>query len=127
MKNIKFHTMNWYIAKIVFRIISGDGNHAAQFDEQLRVIKAEDDEKALEKAKQIGRQEEDSFINTRNQVVRWNFINIPELNKLPSLADGTEIYSKVHEYENANRFIDTVNRKAENIASSIFKNIREAI
>ena len=30
--------MNWYLAKIVYRIICGDGNHTAQFDEQLRLV-----------------------------------------------------------------------------------------
>ncbi|MEP7129294.1 MAG: DUF4288 domain-containing protein, partial [Chitinophagales bacterium] len=29
--------MNWYLAKIVFRIICGDGLHQPQFDEQLRL------------------------------------------------------------------------------------------
>jgi len=29
--------MNWYLAKLVFRIICGDGDHTPQFDEQLCV------------------------------------------------------------------------------------------
>jgi len=33
--------MNWYLAKMVFRIICGEGNHTAQFDEQLRLISGE--------------------------------------------------------------------------------------
>ena len=41
--------MNWYIAKIVFRIITGDGNHMPQFDEQLRLINANNEEEAFEK------------------------------------------------------------------------------
>ena len=31
--------MKWYLAKIVYRIICGEGNHTPQFDEQLRLIK----------------------------------------------------------------------------------------
>ena len=46
--------MNWYVAKIVFRIMSGDGNHHAQFDEQLRLISADDELQAFEKATAIG-------------------------------------------------------------------------
>src|SRR5205085_8798471 len=107
--------MNWYIAKIVFRIISGDGDHMPQFDEQLRLINALDEIEAFEKAQQLGLDEEDSFMNHKNELVKWTFINIPELNKLPSLSDGAEIYSKVNEYDNAIRFIDTVNKKAGKI------------
>ena len=119
--------MNWFIAKIVFRIISGDGNHMPQFDEQLRLINADNEDEAFEKAQQIGREEEDSFMNQKNQLVKWSFINIPELNKLPSLTDGVEVYSKVNEYDNAKRFIDTVNRKAENIGSAFYKRLSEAV
>ena len=46
--------MNWYVAKIVFRIVSGDGNHHAQFNEQLRLISAESEHQAFEKAAAIG-------------------------------------------------------------------------
>ena len=42
--------MKWYLAKVVFRIICGDGEHAAQFDEQLRLIAATDIQSALEGA-----------------------------------------------------------------------------
>ncbi len=119
--------MNWYIAKMVFSIITGEGNHMPQFDEQLRLIKANNEEEAFEKAQQLGREEEDSFMNQKNQLVKWAFINIPELNKLPSLSDGMEIYSKVNEYENAKRFIDTVNQKAGNIGSAFFKKLGEAV
>lgn len=119
--------MNWYIAKIVFRIITGDGNHRPQFDEQLRLITANDEDEAFEKAQQIGREEEDSFMNQKNQTVKWTFINIPELNKLPSLSDGIEIYSRVNEYENAKRYIDTVHKKAGNIGSAFYKKLSEAV
>ena len=98
-----------------------------QFDEQLRLIHANNEEEAFEKAQQLGREEEDSFMNQKNQLVKWTFINIPELNKLPSLSDGMEIYSRVNEYENAKRFIDTVNQKAGNIGSAFFKKLGEAV
>jgi len=119
--------MNWYLAKIVFRIITGDGNHMPQFDEQLRLILANDEDEAFEKAQQLGRDEEDSFINQRNQHVNWHFIQLPELNKLPSLSDGIEIYSRVNEYENAKRYIDMVNKKAGNIGSAFYKRLGEAV
>ena len=59
--------MKWYLAKIVFRIICGDGKHVAQFDEQLRLISAPDEEKAFEKAQDMGRNEQDSFLNLKKR------------------------------------------------------------
>ena len=35
--------MKWYLAKIIYRIICGEGIHTPQFDEQLRLIHAEDE------------------------------------------------------------------------------------
>jgi hypothetical protein len=46
--------MNCYLAKIVYRIICGEGKHMPQFDEQLRLIYAEDDFHAFQKARIIG-------------------------------------------------------------------------
>ena len=47
--------MNWYLAKIVYRIICGNGDHAAQFDEQLRLIYATNKEDAFYKAQLTGK------------------------------------------------------------------------
>ena len=119
--------MNWYMAKIVFRILCGEGNHTPQFDEQLRLIHAASEEEAFEKAQSIGLSSQDSFLNEKKQLVQWQFINIPELYKLMSLADGAEMYSRVMEADHANNFIDVVNKKADYIRSSISGKITELI
>ena len=41
--------MNWYLAKIVYRILCGEGEHTAQFDEQLRLVSAAMKKKLLPK------------------------------------------------------------------------------
>ena len=46
--------MNWYIAKLVFRIVCGEGQHTPQFDEQLWLIAAHSQQEALQKAKLNG-------------------------------------------------------------------------
>jgi hypothetical protein len=117
--------MEWYIAKIVFRIICGDGNHKPQFDEQLRLIQAADEQEAFRKAEATGIREEDSFLNYQKQRVQWQYINISELKKLSSLTDGIELYSRVKEADNAKRYIDVINKKAEQICST-FEN-RETV
>jgi hypothetical protein len=110
--------MNWYLTKIVFRIICGDGNHTAQFDEQLRLVSAKNKKDAFEKAQQLGKHEEETFFNTKQQPVQWKFINVSEIYKLGELMDGAELYSCIKERDDADNYIEMVNRKAVGILQS---------
>jgi hypothetical protein len=107
--------MNWYLAKIVFRIVCGDGDHLPQFDEQLRLIGANSKEDAFHKAQSMGKKEEETFLNRKEQLVQWQFINVSELYRLSELIDGAELYSRIEEKENAEAYIYTVNQKAANL------------
>lgn len=107
--------MNWYLAKIVYRILCGDGDHTAQFDEQLRLVAAANEEEAFAKALAIGRNEEDCFLNTKQQTVCWQFINVSELYRLSELIDGAELYSNIRENDHPDHYIDNIHRKAANI------------
>ena len=93
--------MNWYLAKMVFRILCGDGQHSAQFDEQLRLIAAGSKEEAFHKAQAMGMNEEEMFFNKKEQLVQWQFISISELYRLQELIDGAELYSRIEEKDNA--------------------------
>lgn len=53
--------MNWYLSKLVYQIICDNGSHTPQFDEQLRLIHAEDDLHAFQKARLLGEREQDLF------------------------------------------------------------------
>jgi hypothetical protein len=107
--------MNWYLAKFVFRIVCGEGDHSPQFDEQLRLVAGSSKEEAFSRAQEMGHAEEESFFNNKEQLVRWQFINISELYMLSELIDGAELYSRIEEKENADAYVYTVNQKAENI------------
>jgi Domain of unknown function (DUF4288) len=109
--------MNWYLSKIVFRIICGDGNHTAQFDEQLRLIRAANLQEAFTKGQLMGMREEETFFNNEQQLVQWQFINVSELYQLDELIDGAELYSRIEEKENAAAYIDIIYKKAEQISS----------
>src|SRR5215475_10361229 len=102
--------MNWYLSKLVVRIICGDGLHKAQFDEQLRLIEGKDEREAFAKATAIGRMEEDEFYNQDKKLVQWKFINVSELYKLSGLMDGAELYSKIEEKEHADLYIELTNK-----------------
>jgi hypothetical protein len=104
--------MNWYIAKIVFKISAENTQHKPQFDEQLRLIAAPSDGEAFLKARTIGIGEEDSFLNEKSNRVRWEFINVSEIVPLRKLEDGMEIYSQIHETDEAKSYIHCVHQKA---------------
>jgi hypothetical protein len=107
--------MKWYLAKIVYRIVCGDGAHTAQFDEQLRLITAADETEAFEKATAIGRSEAETFFNNRQEVVQWQFVNVSELYRLQQLIDGAEVYSRITEVDDADAYMDFVHHKARGI------------
>jgi Domain of unknown function (DUF4288) len=107
--------MNWYLAKMVFRIICGDGNHTAQFDEQLRLISAGSKEEAFHKAQLLGGREDEIFFNYSQQLVQWQFISVSELYQLNELIDGAELYSRIEEKDNADNYLHIVHKKAEQI------------
>ncbi|MBE2229615.1 MAG: DUF4288 domain-containing protein [Chitinophagaceae bacterium] len=107
--------MNWYLTKLIFRIICGDGQHTAQFDEQLRLIQAGSREEAYHKAHSMGMKEEEIFYNQQLQLVQWQFISISELYQLGELIDGAELYSRIEERENADSYLHLVQKKAEQI------------
>ena len=110
--------MNWYLAKIVFRIVCGNGEHTPQFDEQLRLVFAATKEEAFHKAQQTGAKEAETFFNRKEQLVQWQFVNVSELYRLSELIDGAELYSRIEEKDNADQYIQIVNQKAASIIFS---------
>lgn len=107
--------MNWYLAKMVFRIICGDGDHMAQFDEQLRLVSAGSKQEAFHKAKLLGGKEEEKFFNNNQQLVHWQFISVSELYQLSDLTDGAELYSRIEQKENADSYLHIIYKKEEHI------------
>lgn len=111
--------MSWFLSKIVYQIICGEGEHTPQFDEQLRLIEADDEATAFTKARTIGELEQELFFNQQQKMVQWKFINVCELYKLSALIDGAELYSRVQETDNAALYTELVHKKAAHIRSNI--------
>ncbi len=119
--------MKWYLAKIVFRIICGDGEHMAQFDEQLRLIEAADGASAFDKAALMGRRESDNFLNADQKMVQWVFINVAGLYQLGDMTDGAEMYSRIQEYDNADAYVSMVHKRAESVKEQLLEPILEIV
>jgi hypothetical protein len=104
--------MKRYLVKLMFNINIDNGKHAHQFDEQIRIVEAYNQEAAFQKARNIGKKEEETFVNNENKIVNWQFIDIAELYELESLKDGEQLYSTTHESAERDSFIDFVRQKA---------------
>jgi len=119
--------MNWYVAKLIFRITFGNGNHQPQFDEQLRLISAPGEKEALRKAKKLIRAEQLVLENKKQSAIRWDFIDMTELYQLDELKDGSEIYCNILEVNNAEEYIEMSHQKAlligQNQQTSVTKTI----
>ena len=107
--------MHKYVAKMVFQIVSGQGNHTPQFDEQLRLIEANSDKEALKKARETGKREEDAFLNAKNETVKWQFIDVIDLLLVKNMNDGAQIYSRIEETPDATHYINAAKQKARTI------------
>lgn len=115
---------NWYLAKLVFRIASPDGGNTTQFDEQLRVIQAEDELHAFYKARLLGEKEQDHHTKANNKPLYWKFIDVSELHIFNQLIDGAEMFSTIHEESDAVKYMQHTMRKATFILeSSICKSV----
>jgi len=110
--------MNWYIAKIVYQIVCGEGHHTPQFDEQLRLIHANNQLHAFHKARDMGKHEEDCFLNDVNKPVHWRFIDVAEILLVDAVADGAEIYSKICEEDDAENYVRTIHLRAASLLES---------
>lgn len=108
--------MNWFLVKIIFQIICGDGKHTAQFEEQLRLIHAAGAYDAMQKAKVIGLEEEQSFSNQQQQPVEWRLIAITDIYPFNTGMDGAEIFSRISEEEHAAAFINAMRLRAADAA-----------
>ncbi len=107
--------MNWYLAKLVYQVTCGQGYHTPQFDEQLRLLEAEDYLHAFHKARLIGEGEGNLHADTLDVPVKWKFIDVSDLFALVLPADGAEISSRVFEEENAEMYIRSIQKKARQL------------
>lgn len=104
--------MEWFLAKLVYRFQALPDTDITQFDEQLRLIHAEDELHAFHKAQQIGQQEQQSGDALSAHNICWHFIDVTELYKLNKMMDGAEVLSHLLETTDAKRYQRDVRLKA---------------
>lgn len=87
--------MNWYLASLVFQIHISAHPTNQQFETQWRLVESETEKEAYEKLQQLGLQEQENFINDRNQIVQWEYIGTPNIQQLENLSDGITLLSNI--------------------------------
>jgi Domain of unknown function (DUF4288) len=116
--------MNWYLIKLIYQIVIGDGPHVPQFDVQLRLISADDPDWALEKAEIVGRIGASSFINASNEQVRRTFIAVEDVRKIGDLEDGAELYAQIIEPDNMAEYLKLTVSKARRLVEAHSAGVR---
>lgn len=117
--------MNWYLVKIIFRIICGDGKHTAQFEEQLRLISAASSKEAIAKADSLALQEEESFLNHAQQPVQWKLIAVTDVYSFETGIDGAAVYSKICEEEHPALFIRSAKIRSQDLLNQCVEIIHQ--
>lgn len=105
--------MNWYLAKIIYQVVSGAGNHAPQFDEQYRLIKADELTWAWEKANVVGRCGETLFDNDQNENVQWRFMVVEDVVLIDAVEDGMQVYARTVEPVDCEEYIQLSKVRAQ--------------
>src|SRR5688572_23233100 len=104
--------MKRYLVKLMFNINIDNGSNASQFDEQIRIVESYTLEDAFHKARAIGKKEEETFVNSENKMVCWQFIDVVDVYELEAIKDGEQVYSNTHENTDRGSFINYIRQKA---------------
>lgn len=100
--------VHWYVARLLMRYEVGEHDPGPwTCDEQVRLIRCSDAERAFEKAVALGRGEEDSYKNEFGEDVRWMFVGLVELEDLDvdEIAEGSEITSRLFKSKNPDELV----------------------
>ena len=84
----------WYASRLIVKRTVGNQISDFVYDEQVRLIDANNVEEAYAKAMKLGQEEECEYLNSEEQKVKWTFEGLFDLDYINSLNDGAEITSK---------------------------------
>lgn len=89
--------MKSFTAQIIFRI-DCEGQPTDQYEEQWRLVYAENEVHALSEAREAGKNEEATFIDRHGRTICWKMLAVKDLQPI-ELTNGGLLFSKVHEAE----------------------------
>ena len=102
--------MNCFLVKIVFQIICGNGHHLPQFDEQLRLIFAQDKRTAIADA--IHQANAEANVS---EFVQWKFIAVTEVYPFSENLNGAALFSMITETESGEAYVKMLQLRAQDL------------
>lgn len=107
--------MKRYLAKLIFAVNTKHSGHESEFDEQIRVVESVNLGGAFYKARNIGKREEETFVDAKNEVVSWKFIDVLDVYALEETRDGEQLYSTTHKLNDSDSYIHYIRQKSMEI------------
>ncbi|MDR3680144.1 MAG: DUF4288 domain-containing protein [Flavipsychrobacter sp.] len=89
--------MKTYTAQIVY-CIECEGRPTDQYEEQWRLVFAEDERLALDEARAIAKNEEQTIIDRHGRDIRWQLVAVKDIQEV-TLTNGSLLFSVVKEAE----------------------------
>ncbi|RYE26302.1 MAG: DUF4288 domain-containing protein [Sphingobacteriales bacterium] len=89
--------MQAYTAQAIYRI-KCEGVKSEQYEEQWRIVYADDDIEALTKARNIAADEEVTFADRHGRIINWELVAIKDLQPI-ELKQGGLLFSVLREIE----------------------------
>ena len=88
--------MNWYPAECVFRSVHHDGSAKGKqlLERHYFLLKADDDESANKKARELAKNKQHSYSNPDGIRVKWVLERVVDVKQILAnkLSEGTEVY-----------------------------------
>ena len=103
--------MKWFLVKYIYEIVCENGKYNLQFDEQLRLMMAENKQDALRKAACSAEHFQPSFENCKGEKISWKFVCIADLHEISAPGDGVEITSVLHEPNDLGSFMAEIDKQ----------------
>jgi len=107
--------MDWYGIKLLFRAEHVDEKEdEILYQETVLLVRADDEDKAKEKAANWSINEEVSYSNVYGKRVKWKFIKMVDVYQLPEMeiGDCTEVYSSFFYEGKGKEYKDTERLKS---------------
>lgn len=89
--------MKAYTAQIIYRIKCA-GVSTEQYEEQWRLVFADEIREALFQARVVGKEEEATFIDRHGRTVSWELVAVKDLQEV-DVKHGSLLFSSVREVE----------------------------
>jgi len=89
--------MRAFTAQIIYRI-ECDGQFTDQYEEQWRLVFADDAQGAVTVARDTGKAEEAAFVDRHGRTIFWRMLAVKDIQPV-ELANGSLLFSVVREAE----------------------------